>query len=94
MGEEFTIVIPEGCSISNIGFATALVEKASTFTSEDISLIVDSKTVDLKSILGVITLQYYEGAELKFRVIGEMANYAKDSLTRFVNKLFTLYIKE
>ena len=36
--KEFTVVVPHGNKISNLGFATSVVEKASTYTSDEINI--------------------------------------------------------
>ena len=52
--KEFTVVVPQGNKISNLGFATSVVEKANTYTSDEITIKVGSQYVNAKSILGLI----------------------------------------
>jgi len=93
IGSTFKVEIPEGVVISNLGFATALCEQAKTYgESEEIYLKLDEGvTVDVKSILGLISLQYAKTKELNFQVIGENQTYTAQSLKRFVEKLVKLY---
>lgn len=92
IGRIFTVVVPQDCKISKIGFCAALVDKVSHYTSDEINLIVDNTCVNLKSLLGVLSIVFSEGKELKFQVIGETAEYTAQSLKRFVTNLFNLYM--
>lgn len=91
---EFEVKIPENCNPSNLGFATAIVEKASTYTSDEVSLKMNnSQYVDAKSILGLLSLRYDIGDSIKIQVIGENENYTASNLERFINKLLSLYVE-
>ena len=81
------IIIPENCNISNIGFATALVSKACTFTSEDINIKADDGTyVNLKSILGVLTLNYSKSNKITLQILGELEEQTALLLRAFIEK--------
>lgn len=89
------ISIPENCNISNIGFATTLVSKACEYTSEDINIKTDDNTyVNLKSILGVLTLNYNHAKELSIQVVGEMETLTASALERFIRNELKKYTKE
>lgn len=90
--KQFTIAVPQGSKISNLGFATALVEKASTYTSDDINIkINENQYVNAKSILGLVSLKYDTAKNLTIQVIGENENYTAPNFERFVAKLVSLY---
>ncbi len=88
---EFTVVVPQGNKISNLGFATSVVEKANTYTSDEITIKVGSQYVNAKSILGLISLRYDAAGDLNVQVIGENENYSAPNFERFLNKLVSLY---
>lgn len=88
---EFTVVVPQGNKISNLGFATSVVEKANTYTSDEIIIKVGSQYVNAKSILGLISLRYDVAGDLNVQVIGENENYSAPNFERFLNKLVSLY---
>lgn len=91
--KEVVIKIPENCDPSNLGFATALVDKAQHFTSEDINIRTDDgRYVDLKSIMGVIALNYNRADEISLQIMGEMEEYTAAALKQFIEKLLQLYI--
>ena len=89
--KEFTVVVPQGNKISNLGFATSVVEKANTYTSDEITIKVGSQYVNAKSILGLISLRYDVAGDLSVQVIGENENYSAPNFERFLNKLVSLY---
>lgn len=90
--KQFTIAVPQGSKISNLGFATALVEKASTYTSDDINIKIDeNQYVNAKSILGLVSLKYDTAKNLTIQIIGENENYTAPNFERFVAKLVSLY---
>ena len=90
--KEFKLVVPQGNKISNLGFATALVERANTYTSDDINIkINDNQYVNAKSILGLVSLRYDMAKELTVQVIGENENYTAPNFERFLTKLVSLY---
>ena len=89
--KEFTVVVPQGNKISNLGFATSVVEKANTYTSDEITIKVGSQYVNAKSILGLISLRYDVAGDLNVQVIGENENYSAPNFERFLNKLVSLY---
>lgn len=60
--------------------ATVLVQTASKFKSE-ISLEYKGRTVNLKSIMGVMSLGVVKGAQIKIIAAGEDANDALAALT-------------
>jgi phosphotransferase system HPr-like phosphotransfer protein len=89
--KEFTVIVPQGNKISNLGFATSVVEKANTYTSDEITIKVGSQYVNAKSILGLVSLRYDIAGDLNVQVIGENENYSAPNFERFLNKLVSLY---
>jgi len=65
--------------------ATLLVQTASRFDSE-INLEYKGKTVNLKSIMGVMSLGVGNGAEFKITAEGNDADDALNSLTETMTK--------
>jgi len=63
--------------------ATVLVNTASKFTSE-ILLTYRDKKVNLKSIMGVMSLGIQQGAEITISVEGEDAESAMSALTETI----------
>jgi phosphotransferase system HPr (HPr) family protein len=89
---EFKIKVPQGVKISNLGFATALVEKAYSYTSDDVNIkINNSQYVNAKSILGLLTLNYNTSEEIEVQIIGESEDYSATNFERFIKKLVALY---
>lgn len=92
--KELEIKIPENCNISDIGFATSLVSKACEYSSEDINIKTDDEGyVNLKSILGVLTLHYSKAKTLKLQIMGEMETLTTSALERFINNQLKKYMK-
>lgn len=65
--------------LSSVKFCTNLVREASNFVS-DITLNVGDKSVDLKSILGLMSLCLYDGREASISINGEDEVKAEDAL--------------
>lgn len=65
--------------------ATILVQTASKFNS-DIHLEYNGKTVNLKSIMGVMSLGIPKGAQIKITAEGEDAAEAMAALTETLSK--------
>lgn len=65
--------------------ATNLVTLANRFKS-DIYLIANQKAVDMKSIMGVMSLGIYRHAEFTIRVQGEDAEAAIEAITELLIK--------
>lgn len=65
--------------------ATNLVTLANRFKS-DIYLIANQKAVDMKSIMGVMSLGIYRHAEFTIRVEGEDAAAAIEAITELLIK--------
>lgn len=63
--------------------ATNLVTLANRFKSE-VWLIANQKAVDMKSIMGVMSLGIYRHAEFTIRVEGEDAVLAMESITELL----------
>ena len=60
-------------SPSNIGFASSLVAKACRYTGTDINIRTDEGTwVNLKSIMGVLTLNYSKLKKSHFKLWARM----------------------
>jgi len=91
----FTVTIPENCKPSNLGFATAFVEKAGEFTSDEINIKLGNFSyVNGKSILGLLTLRFDSNTDITVQVLGETEDYTAPSLERFIKKLLSLYTDE
>ncbi len=65
--------------------ATNLVTLANRFKS-DIWLIANQKAVDMKSIMGVMSLGIYRHAEFTIRIQGEDEVLAMDAITELLMK--------
>lgn len=78
----FTVIDPTGIHARP---ATVLVQAASKFNSE-ISLGYDGKSVNLKSIMGVMSLGIGQGAEITISAEGKDEQEALDSLQEVLNK--------
>ena len=63
--------------------ATNLVQLATKFDSE-IFLIANNKKVNLKSIMGVMSLGLYKGIDITFEAIGKDEKNAIDALLDFM----------
>lgn len=77
MEKQFTIIDETGLHARP---ATVLVNTASKFAAE-ISLIYRDKKVNLKSIMGVMSLGIQQGAEITISVEGDDAEAALTALT-------------
>lgn len=66
--------------------ATSLVQKANEFKS-DIELVYDGKTVDLKSIMGVLSLGVVRGSLISIRIQGEDEVVAMKEISRLISNL-------
>lgn len=81
-------------SPSNVGFASSLVSEACRYTGTDINVRIDENTwVDLKSIMGVLTLNYLKAQKISLQIIGEdeedvardFSKFIKENLEKFSN---------
>lgn len=81
-------------SPSNVGFASSLVSEACRYTGTDINVRTDENTwVDLKSIMGVLTLNYLKAQKISLQIIGEdeegvardFSKFIKENLEKFSN---------
>ncbi len=70
--------------------AAALVKEANNFKS-DINLVYGDKTVNAKSIMGLMTLGLTKDAEFTLQASGEDESQAIESLTNLVNEKFNLH---
>ena len=87
------IEIPENCTPSNIGFATTLVSKACSYTSEDINIKTNDGTyVNLKSIMGVLTLNYHNANTISLQIMGECEDATASSLNTFIKNELKKYM--
>lgn len=66
--------------------AALFVQKANQFKSE-IHIIKDSKEINAKSIMGVMSLGVGQGTEILIRADGEDAQQAVDALVELVESL-------
>lgn len=84
----FEFVIPEGKKINNVKFATKLVSKACDFSNEDIDIRTDDETwVDLKSIMGVLTLHYNTAKSITVKVTGTFEDETANELKNYMSML-------
>lgn len=91
---EFTVNIPKEAIISNLGFAGAVIQRANTYTSDEISLkLGKGPYVNAKSMLGLLSLRYDLSDTITIQVIGENENYSAPNFERFLEKLIALYIE-
>jgi phosphocarrier protein len=65
--------------------ATTLVQAASKFNA-DIHLEYNRKTVNLKSIMGVMSMGIGQGAQIKISAVGEDEQEALSSLTETLKR--------
>ncbi|KAB7705507.1 phosphocarrier protein HPr [Bacillus aerolatus] len=82
MEKTFTIIDKAGIHARP---ASVLVQAASKFSSE-INLEYKEKTVNLKSILGIMSLGIPSGAEIKISTSGEDENEAMQTVTDVLEK--------
>lgn len=79
---------------SNIGFASSLVSEACRYTGTDINIRTDENTwVDLKSIMGVLTLNYLKAQKISLQIIGEDEEGVARDLTKFIKKNLEIFSK-
>ena len=83
MEKEFIITNEQGIHARP---ATTLVQKASSFKS-DMELVYDGKTVDLKSIMGVLSLGVSRGSMVNIRIEGEDEVEAMKSISKFISEM-------
>jgi len=83
MEKEFVITNEQGIHARP---ATNLVQKANQFKS-DISLTFNGDTVDLKSIMGVLSLGVTRGSSISIRVEGEDEHEAMQQITKMINQM-------
>jgi len=73
----------ENSSAIDAKMAQAIVQRASDFEA-DMVLRYEGKEVDLKSILGIMSLAVLEGAEVEIEAKGADAKEAIDALNELV----------
>lgn len=83
MEKEFVITNEQGIHARP---ATKLVQLANEFDS-DLFLIYNGKTVDLKSIMGVLSLGVTRGSTVVIRANGDDDNLALTGISKFFNEL-------
>lgn len=64
--------------------AAMLVQTANKFSC-NIKLTIENKTVNAKSIMGIISLGILDGQELTIKAEGDDADLAVSELTQFLN---------
>ena len=73
-----------------IKFATKLVARACDFSNETIDIKVDDGDwVDLKSIMGVLTVNYARGNTISFRIKGTFEDECAMELQVLTNQLLS-----
>ncbi len=85
MEKEFVITNEQGIHARP---ATNLVQRANQFKSE-ISLTFNGDTVDLKSIMGVLSLGVTRGSSILIRVEGEDEHEAMQQITKMIKQMNT-----
>ncbi len=80
MTKKFIVTDPVGLHARP---ATALVNEASKYAS-DINIIVDGTKVNLKSIMGVMSLGIETGKEFKIEVVSDSEAEAIEGLTEVI----------
>ncbi len=83
MRKEFVISNEQGLHARP---ATTLVSKANQFNA-DIRLLHEGETVDLKSIMGVLSLGINRGALVEIIIEGEDEVEAMDAITKHIREL-------
>ncbi len=83
MRKEFVIANEQGLHARP---ATTLVSKANQFKS-DIWLIYDGEKVDLKSIMGVLSLGVSRGALVEIEIRGEDEAEAMESIAKHIKEM-------
>lgn len=83
MEKEFVITNEQGIHARP---ATKLVQLANEFDS-DLYLLYNGKTVDLKSIMGVLSLGVTRGSLILIRAEGDDSNDALRSISKFITEL-------
>lgn len=83
MVKEFVITNEQGIHARP---ATNLVQKANQFKSE-IMLTYNGDTVDLKSIMGVLSLGVTRGSQITVRVEGVDELEAMQQITKMINEM-------
>ncbi len=83
MRKEFVISNEQGLHARP---ATTLVSKANQFNA-DIRLLHEGETVDLKSIMGVLSLGINRGALVEIIIEGEDEIEAMDAITKHIREL-------
>lgn len=79
------IEIPNGCKPGSIGFVARIVAKACEATADDINIKTnDGLFVDLKSIMGVLTLNYHSADKFILQIMGETEDFTAMSLEKFI----------
>ena len=67
--------------------ATLLVAKANSFTSHKILLTYEDETVDLKSIMGLLSLSIPKGSLVRITVDGENAAMVLEQLSNTIAEI-------
>ena len=74
----------ENTSAIGAKMAQEIVQKASEYEA-DMTLRYENKEVDLKSILGIMSLAVLEGAKIEIEAKGPDANEAIEALKQMIN---------
>lgn len=81
-------------SPSNIGFASSLVAKACRYTGTDINIRTDEDTwVNLKSIMGVLTLNYSKAQKISLQIMGEDEEGVSRDFIKFIKTNLEIFSK-
>lgn len=64
-------------------YASHIVYEASKYMS-DMTITADSSTVDLKSILGVVSIGMYEGKKAHIEITGDDEDVAYENLSKLI----------
>ena len=83
-----TYDIPEGKKINNVKFATKLVSKACDYSNEEILIKTDDNNfVDLKSIMGVLTLHYSTAKHIVINIKGTYEDECAEDLRKYIQQI-------
>lgn len=81
---EFTLNIPKELKLVNL--CTGLVHHASEFTSNITIQVEDSSKIDLKSILGTMSLVYANGKKVSIEISGVDEVEAEMCIRKYVER--------
>ena len=80
-----TVIVPEGAELEQVKFTAHLVAIASHYVSD---MIISDKrnNIDLKSILGMMTLVMHAGKTFTIQINGSDEDAAEKAIVEFFNQ--------